>query len=92
MTPNEALREALEDMVNQFALPCKTADGKCALGSGGLSALEAAFDVLGWDDPHPAPWRACEARGCEEAATCGTLTGDGYKRLCGDHYEKRVHA
>lgn len=28
----------------------------------------------------------CMQEGCENEATCGTPTPDGYKRLCGEHY------
>lgn len=45
-------KEALEDMVNQFAYKF---DGKGktppSIGTGGLSALEYAFWALGWEDP-----------------------------------------
>jgi hypothetical protein len=45
----KALREALEDMVGQFAYET----GRLGeITTGGLSALEHAFSVLGWDDPH----------------------------------------
>ncbi len=44
-------KDALEDMVEQFAYS-GTDHGKPCLSTGGLSALEHAFGVLGWDDPH----------------------------------------
>jgi hypothetical protein len=61
VTEAEKIREALLDMVNQFAYsspskekstgdPFKDA-AKDSLSTGGLSALEYAFDVLGLDDP-----------------------------------------
>lgn len=49
-TKSEMLK-TLEDLVRQFAYPT-TVDGSPALTTGGLSALEGAFTVLGWDDPH----------------------------------------
>ena len=55
MTNKKAeLREALLDMVWQFGR-IGTQDGKCVIRTGGLSALEQAFKVLGWDDPHYLP-------------------------------------
>jgi hypothetical protein len=42
------LKDALKDMLWRFAH--RTADGK-RITSGGLWALEWAFDALGWDDP-----------------------------------------
>src|SRR3990172_2555743 len=51
----QELRESLEDMCNQFAY---TVRGP-ALTTGGLSALELAFSVLGWEDPHPIPDQRC---------------------------------
>lgn len=90
-TPTEAeqretLRDALESMVCQFAYH-GTKDGAPTYITGGLSALEHAFEVLGWDDPHPCPEHKCQREGCAEMATCGRPTaGDGYGRVCGDHY------
>lgn len=63
-------REALEEMVWQFA--CRiVSKGKRALDTGGLSALEAAFEALGWDEPHfvaPEDAPGCDAPGCLEWA------------------------
>ena len=56
------------------------------ISTGGLSTLEWAFRILGWNDPHPVPECECEFPGCHEHATCGTPTKDGYKRLCGKHF------
>lgn len=57
------LREALEDMVYQFAYS-RTQDGEVIISTGGLSALEDAFETLGWPDPMRA---ALAARGGEVA-------------------------
>lgn len=81
------LRNALEDMAWQFAYP-GSKDGRLILSSGGLSALEGAFEALGWPDPKPCPERECEAAGCYKEATTGTSTDDGYKRLCFDHFRE----
>lgn len=79
------LREFAEDVVYQFGYHCKC-DGRLHLTTGGLSTLESAFAILGWDDPKPYPEGECEWDGCYEYASCGTPTPDGYKRLCGRHY------
>jgi len=46
----DELKEALIDMVNQFAYR-GTYEGRENLHTGGLSALESAFDALGISDP-----------------------------------------
>ena len=78
------LKDALEDMVNQFAY---SFDNPPRIGTGGLSALEHAFDVLGYPDPKEVPERKCQYNEkCNNTATCGTPTKKGYKRICGKHY------
>lgn len=77
-------REIIEDLLHQFAYDCP--HGK--LTTGGLSALEAAFEYVGWSDPHPLDDSLLCQAGCGNRATCGTPTPDGYKRLCYTHYEK----
>ena len=79
------LKEFAEDVAYQFGYHCKC-DGRLHLTTGGLSTLESAFAILGWDDPKPYPEGECEWDGCHEYASCGTPTSDGYKRLCGRHY------
>jgi hypothetical protein len=83
------LLEIVRDLVEQFAYKIIN-KGRAAHTAGGLSALEAGFDTLGWDDPHPAPECECQHPGCHEWATCGTPTKDGYKRLCSRHYEAEL--
>lgn len=78
----EALREALEDMVVQFAYWSESAGG---YWTGGLSALEHAFELLGWDDPHPAPDDRCDEPGCMKQTSMGYKTESGYRRTCGKH-------
>ena len=51
---NERFRECLEGMAWQFGHVFEQ-DGERWLGTMGLSNLEDAFEVLGWDDPHPFP-------------------------------------
>ncbi len=60
--------------------------------TGGLSALESAFDALGWSDPHYLPEQGytCEVVGCMEEDTTGTHWGESklYLRLCSEHYHQ----
>lgn len=56
---NERLRETLDGMAWQFGIVTER-DGKEHIGTMGLSSLEDAFEVLGWDDPHPFPEEATE--------------------------------
>ena len=79
-------RDLVEGLANQFAYP---RDDPPRLSTGGLSDLEAAFDALGWDDPHRCEWRDCEIPGCTTMANCGTPTPDGgYVRCCFRHYSE----
>ena len=86
----DRLRDFAEDVVRQWGY---VSGG--AVTAGGLSTLEEAFAVLGWDDPHvleagdPA---VCDEPGCGEAATCGWPTrpggtgpNGGYRRTCYEH-------
>ena len=78
------MKEFAEDVVCQFGYYCQNR-GRLHITHGGLSTLEWAFDILGWENPHPVPEYECEIEGCHEHATCGTPTADGYKRVCGRH-------
>ena len=82
------MREFAEDVAYQFGYYGQY-KGRLHIMHGGLSTLEWAFDILGWDNPHPAPEYECEIDGCSEYATCGVPTADGYKRMCGRHYRVR---
>ena len=77
--PVDEMREFAADVVYQFGYYGQY-NGRLHIGHGGLSTLEWAFDILGWDNPHPAPEFECEIDGCYEHATCGAPTSDGYKR------------
>jgi hypothetical protein len=77
--------EVLTDMCYQFAF---TLDDPPRITTGGLSILEEAFRLLGWEDPHPVPFRQCQhPAGCQKTATCGRPTLEGYKQLCDEHAE-----
>lgn len=82
---NERLGEALEAMLWQFAY--RGVKGKRRmLNTGGLSALEDGFRVMGWKDCHyPRETSGCDWPDCSEWASSGTPTPDGYKRYCGEH-------
>lgn len=79
------LAEFAEDVAYQFGCYCQN-NGRLCITHGGLSTLEWAFGILGWENPHPVPECECEIDGCHEHATCGTPTKDGYKRVCGKHF------
>lgn len=81
------MREFAEDVVYQFGYYCQNG-GRLHITHGGLSTLEHAFDILGWENLHPVPECECQIEGCHEYATCGTPTDDGYKRVCGKHFAK----
>jgi hypothetical protein len=85
---NKRLREVIHDLLYQFAYDGRVLDGNPSLATGGLSALEDAFDILEWTDPYPTPDRKCDMDGCSKRATCGTPTKDGYKNVCSKHYQQ----
>ena len=79
----EYLLEVIADMVGQFAYWNDSAGGYT---TGGLSALECAFDALGWDDPHVEASVQCDEPGCTKQVHCGFPTPAGYRNTCRDHY------
>lgn len=81
------VRDALESMVRQFAYWSDSAGG---YWTGGLSALEEAFEVLGWSDPQPAPEVRCDEPGCMKQSSCGWRAPFPvrYRRTCGDHMDE----
>jgi len=95
MNREQELEEALRDMVYQFAYTGNGKRGRACIHTGGLSALEGAFAVLGMEDPTYTPQNECEVVKCYQTATCGTtesgVSGDeksAYRRLCGEHYRQ----
>ena len=84
-----AIREALESMVWQFAYR-GVINGKRVLETGDLSALEQAFEALGWGGPHVVEECGCEWPNCHEWASCGinSKTLGKYAWLCSNHSVK----
>ena len=82
------MKEFAGDVAYQFGYYCQNG-GRLHITHGGLSTLEWAFDILGWENPHPVSECECEVEGCHEHATCGAPTKDGYKRMCGKHFKER---
>jgi hypothetical protein len=78
-------KKALEGMVDQFAY---VLDDPPRITTGGLSALEYAFDALGYPDPKEMPERKCQYQDCNKTATCGIPTKNGYRCVCGEHFRK----
>lgn len=81
------MKEVAEYVVYQFGCYCQNG-GRLHITHGGLHTLEWAFNILGWENPHPVPECECQIEGCHEHATCGVPTADGYKRMCGKHFAK----
>ena len=81
------LREFAKDVAHQFGYHSHQ-NGRLMLTHGGLATLEWAFDILGWENPHPDPENECQYEGCHHYASCGTPTKDGYKRLCSYHFNE----
>jgi hypothetical protein len=83
-------KDALEGMVYQFAYKMNgTKEHPASMFPGGLSALEHAFDVLGYQHVQPIPEMECVVLGCHRVATCGTPKGaknGQYLSCCGEHY------
>lgn len=80
----EALRSSLEACVFQYGFVIHG-----LLTSGGMSCLEDAMEVLGMDDPCPAPMElVCDVPDCGDPATCGWPSGKTYRHTCGHHYHK----
>jgi hypothetical protein len=78
------LADAIEGMCFQFG-GHTSKDGEAAICTMGLSDLEGAFDLLGWDEPHQTPEVTCDEPGCDHWSTCGTATSDGYRHTCYKH-------
>lgn len=84
----QSMREALEHMVCQFGYWSGGANP--GLTSGGLSALEDAFEALGWDEPHYVKEMECDEPGCTEQNSAGWPSPRGYRHTCHDHYRTSI--
>lgn len=85
VVPVADMKEFAAEVAYQFGYK-GTYNGRLHIMHGGLSTLEWAFEILGWENPHPYPEGECELDGCHEYATCGTPTPNGYKQVCSKHY------
>ena len=74
-------------MVWQFADRFGDKKGDSFLSTGGLSALEEAFDVLGYSDPHKVADcdAICDVFGCGEFVTNQGTKWGNYWCLCSPH-------
>lgn len=64
-----------------------------AISAGGLSVLEDAFEILGWDDPRPLEEgdpALCDEPGCGVASSSGWPSPSGYRHTC--HWHSDLHA
>ena len=88
MKMESEIKEALEEMVWQFAFR-GVKDNTSILWTGGLSALETAFEALGWDDPKffEDMEGICDVEGCAEwVSSQGMAWRDtGYWCVCDNH-------
>lgn len=80
---NKRLKEELESMLYQFA---GWNDTKGGFTTDGLSALESAFDTLGWNDPHIHKFSQCDEPGCKKRGTCGWGPKGKRRHTCSTHY------
>lgn len=87
----DELIEGIESMALQFASD-SWKDGTAAITTGGLSDLEWAFRILGWEDPHILPKEfLCQWQSCSRRSTCGAPYNGIYYRLCDEHYRQANH-
>ena len=83
-------KQALEEMVWQFAYRGVNSSNQSILWTGGLSALEQAFVSLGWDNPkiiEDTDGVICDVEGCAGwvEAQGGMWKETGYWCLCSRH-------
>ncbi len=85
----EALIAFVEDAARQWGYWSDSVGG---VSTGGLSTLEDAFYILGWDDPHPLPDHCCDEPGCTREGTNGWPTAmgikGGYRWTCFEHSQR----
>jgi len=83
----DEIKAALESMVWQFGYR-GTKNSKLMIWTGGLSALEEAFEALGWEDPHYVDDESmeCDIERCHEWCS-SQMHWDGiYVLMCSNHF------
>lgn len=80
-------KEALESMIFQFGY-YGTKNNKPIIYTGGLSALEEAFEALGWEDPHYMNDTSieCDIKGCHEWRSPQIVWDGIYVLICRKHF------
>jgi len=82
------VKEALESMVWQFGHK-GVKNGEPIIWTGGLSALEEAFEALGWEDPKfvEDSDAICDVEGCAEWVVSQGIAWEdtGYWLVCSEH-------
>ena len=81
------IKLALEAMVGQFGYR-GVKNGKPMIWTGGLSALEEAFEALGWEDPHYVNDESmeCDIEGCHEWRSPQIVWDGVYVLICHEHF------
>ncbi|KKN70088.1 hypothetical protein LCGC14_0434130 [marine sediment metagenome] len=82
MSKETDYKEALEGMCYQFA-----GWARGGLMTNGLSALEGAFEVLGWKEPHVVKEMQCDESGCNKQIVCGWPSDASYRSTCSEHHK-----
>ena len=74
-------------MVWQFGYRVTFGD-RLAITDGGLSALEGAFDALGWDNPHfiDDASMKCDIKGCHQWRSAQIHWDGIYVLICSKHF------
>ena len=84
----KGLRDALEELTFQFGYK-SVRGGRSVIHTGGLSALETAFEALGWGDPmyFVDTEGICDVKGCADWVTLGGVGWQetGHWCLCSKH-------
>jgi len=82
---NDHLKDIIMGLINQFS-GYGLHKGVLCRNTMGLYDLENAYNTMRLEDPHPCPEHECDINGCNQKATCGMNTLDGYKHVCGNHF------
>lgn len=91
MVKENELLDALYSVVWQFGYR-GVRSGQAIISTGGLSALEEAFDVLGWDDPHIVDDESilCDVLNCPDFMSAQLHWNGVYSRICSNH-SRQLH-